>query len=103
MPRPPSTSIPSTWRAHVDAWARSGLSAKAFAAQHGLKSDTLYRWRRRLRAAPTPPPPAPRLVEVQLEAPAVCELAFADGRVLRFPLSAEPARVGALVRALEAR
>jgi transposase-like protein len=107
MPPPtpsPAASRPDSPRAHVEAWTRSGLTAAAYAARHGLKASTLYGWRRRLRrVAANAPDRAPRLVPVTLEAPALAELVLRDGAVLRVPLTVEPARLAALARALEAR
>ncbi len=67
---------------------------------HGLKADTLYKKRYRL-----PPPSArrPRLLPVTIEAAAPCELAFPDGRVLRFPASLAAEALCAWVTALESR
>jgi hypothetical protein len=99
-------------RRHVEALARSGQTVPDYARAHGLKPDTLYRWRRRFPApiAPTPrpdpasaPPPAPRLVPVTFEAPAICELVLRDGLTLRLPTGTAPTLVASLVRALEAR
>jgi transposase-like protein len=80
MRSPRSTSVEEFWRAHVTAWARSGLSARAYAAEHNLKAPTLYQWRRRLREPQ--PPPTPRLVPLAVEAPTLCELVLRDGPCL---------------------
>lgn len=101
-PRSPSPSgDPEFWRAHVTAWTRSGLSARAYAAEHNLKAPTLYAWRRRLRHEPSTRS-APRLVPITLEAPALCELVLRDGRTLRFPTHVEPAALAAFLRVVEA-
>lgn len=93
------------WREHVEALSRSGMTVPAYAEAHGVKADTLYRWRRRARAedAPTPSTPAapPRLVAVAVEAAPMCELRWSDGRALRFPASLEANTLRAWVRALE--
>lgn len=103
-PRPiPKDSLIDQWRARIDAWTRSGLSARAFAAKHGLGHDSLYWWRRRLRDAPAAESmPAPRLVPVTFEAPAQCELVLRSGRLLRFPASLAPSTLRDLLVALEA-
>jgi transposase-like protein len=48
-------------KAALDALARSGLPASAFAAREGLDVQRLFRWRRRLGA---PAPEEPRFEEV---------------------------------------
>src|SRR5688572_20527056 len=92
--RSPSRSVPPsapTWRTWVAAWSRSGLSARAFAAEHDLHPATLYSWRRRVRAeAARAPAPVPRIVPVTFEAPALAEVQLRDGRVLRVPTSIAP-------------
>lgn len=104
--RTPSRSAPpssTSWRTWVAAWTRSGLSARAFAAQHDLNPATLYGWRRRLRAETAPAVvPAPRIVPITLEAPAVCELQLRDGRILRVPVTIAPDVLRRLLAALEA-
>lgn len=45
------------------AWARSGLSASAFAAHEGVSEASLYRWVR-LHGVAAPPPRGLALVEV---------------------------------------
>jgi hypothetical protein len=44
------------WRATLEQWRRSGLSARAFCEQHDLSLPSLYAWRATLarRAAETP-------------------------------------------------
>lgn len=94
-PRPSSVD----WPAHVEALSNSGLSVLAYAREHGLKPDTLYRWRKRLRS----PAVSPRLVPLTLEAPATCEVVFPDGRVLRFPVTLSAQTLGAWLAAMGAR
>ena len=38
----------ATWSKRIDSWQRSGLSAKDFAARHGLRAKTLTWWRWKL-------------------------------------------------------
>lgn len=104
-PAPPA----EPWRTWVERWTQSGLSARAFAALHGLRRDTLYGWRRRVRAesaataaAPAPAPAPPRILPVTFDAPVFCELQLRDGRVLRFPSDLTPAVLRGLVRAVAA-
>ena len=94
-PKPPPTLTDAEWRAHLDALARSGLSVPEYARQHGLKADTLYKRRRRLAAS--------RLVPIAVETAAPCELAFPDGRVLRFPATLAPDALRAFVLAVSPR
>lgn len=42
------------WRAHVTAWAKSGLTCKAYAAKVGINSRTLTWWKSKLGEAETP-------------------------------------------------
>lgn len=94
-PKPPPSPTDAEWLAHIDAQARSGLSVLEYARQHGLKADTLYKRRRRLAAS--------RLVPIAVEAAASCELAFPDGRVLRFPATLAPDTLRAFVLAVSPR
>lgn len=110
-PHPAPVTPEAVCRRHVEALARSGQTVPVYARVHGLKPDTLYRWRRRFPAptttpassASTPAPPVPRLVPVTFEAPAICELVLRDGLTLRLPTGTAPALVVSLVRALEDR
>lgn len=71
-----------------------------YASVHGLKADTLYKKRYRVQKQPTR---RPRLLPVTIEAAAPCELAFPDGRVLRFPASLDAETLRAWVTALASR
>lgn len=101
MRSPKRSPSPATvdWPAHVEALSRSGLSVSAYAREHGLKFDTLYRWRRRLRS----PVESPRLVPLTIEAPAPCEVVFTDGRILRFPVTLPAHTLGAWLAVMGAR
>lgn len=70
-----------------------------YARAHGLKADTLYRKRHRAQKHAAR---SPRLLPITVEAPVVCELAFPDGRVLRFPASLGAGTLRAWAAALEA-
>lgn len=94
-PKPPPSPTDAEWLAHIDAQARSGLSVPEYARQHGLKADTLYKRRRRLAAS--------RLVPIAVETAALCELAFPDGRVLRFPATLAPDALRAFALAVSPR
>lgn len=99
-PKPPPPSPDIDWSAHLVALAKSGQTVQEYARAHGLKADTLYRKRYRVQKHPAR---SPRLLPITVEAPVVCELAFPDGRVLRFPASLGAETLGAWVTVLEAR
>ena len=64
--RPRSRDELAAWYGEVLAdQARSGLGMKAYAAQIGVSSWTLYQWRRRLAKTERPAAP-PRVVEVNV-------------------------------------
>lgn len=95
IPKPPRPPPNPTWLTHVEALNLSGMKVPVYAAEHGIKPDTLYRWRRRYRALPTTEKPGvtsrsavtPRLVPVSIEVTPSCELVMPDGRLLRFPVT----------------
>jgi len=90
-------------RRHVEALARSGQTVPAYASEHGLKPDTLYRWRRRFPpSAPEPAAVPPRLVPISVEVAPACEVVFPDGRRLRFPATLPAATLRAWVAAFGA-
>ena len=86
---------------HVDAWSRSGLSARVYAAQHDLRPSSLYSWRRRLRERGELAAPSARILPVHVVAGASCEVLFPDGRTLRFPESMPAVRLRAFLDAME--
>lgn len=91
-----SLSKEQFWRRLVRQWQRSGLSVRAFCAQHDLAEPTFYAWRRSLAqrdAAATTNGPAFLPVHVRaeptpasatgLDATAPLEVVLASGRRLR--------------------
>ncbi len=95
-------------RSHLTGWQRSGLSVRAYCADHDLAEPSFYAWRRTLaqRDASTqpatpvtfvplhilpPPPPAAPLLEVVLR----------NGRLLRLTRDVPAAILRDLVAALE--
>ncbi|MFP5515499.1 MAG: IS66 family insertion sequence element accessory protein TnpA [Alphaproteobacteria bacterium] len=95
------------WRTHVDAWRKSGLSARRYCEKHGLNRGTLGYWSSRLRAAATAEPPwfLPAQAAAVAEEPAVGDagvaLELAEGisiRVARGFDAETLARVLAVVR-----
>lgn len=103
------------WRARVDRWKDSGLTAKEFAAETGLNAGTLQFWKYKLgKAEPTPTrgrtqrPSAPivsSIVEVRsatsMEDPRF-EIEFGNGRRLRVPSVFDRAALKALLAIVEA-
>lgn len=87
------------WLAQVDAWQRSGTTQAAFCRARGLSVKSFGYWRRKHVQGVAP---AQALVPILVDAavPAVAELELPGGLRLRVPLSADAARVGALVRSL---
>lgn len=61
-PKPAPVTPDDVCRSHVEALARSGQSVLTYSHEHGLKPDTLYRWRLRFPrpiVTPTSPEPTP--------------------------------------------
>lgn len=100
--RPKLSAPVLSWLAHVEAWRRSGVSARAYGEQHKLTPSTLYSWRRRLRAE-KPSTPPPRILPVSLSTEPDCCVELSDGRRLRFPQSLPPEVLRSFLDALERR
>jgi transposase len=103
----------------VERWRDSGLTAKEFAAEAGLKASLLYNWSSQLSAAArsgsflqgdigvkparSTTTALPRVIELPVaavaSAPAVIELLFGDVRV-RVPSGFDEATLTRVVRAL---
>ena len=95
------------WRRWIDQWRVSGLSARAFCAQHGLACASFYAWRRVLerRAAEQP-----AFVPVQVVADATpagqasaLEVLLLDGRTVRVLPDFDAATLRRLLAVLEGR
>ena len=93
------------WRRVVRQWQHSGLSVRAFCAEHGLAEPSFYHWRRTLAERVTP---APALVPVQVVAQepqpgpgGAVELVLDGGRVLRLGPGFDAATVQRLLALLE--
>lgn len=72
------------WQKHFADWPQSGLSQKAYCAQHNLKLATFGYWRRRL-ATPT----NKKLIPVTVHRPAEATIILtAGGMRMEVPLSA---------------
>jgi hypothetical protein len=95
------------WRRRIDQWRVSGLSVRAFCAQHGLAQASFYAWRRVLerRAAEQP-----AFVPVQVVADATpagqgsaLEVLLLDGRTVRVAPGFDAATLRRLLAVLEGR
>jgi transposase-like protein len=94
-PRRPRTSINQRTQL-LAAFDRSGLSAAAFARQHGIGCSTFYGWRHRQGKSP----PSPAFVEVELSGSAAAvELLIELGAQARLRLNS-PAQVDLAARLL---
>ncbi len=83
-------------RKAIAALEESGQPLSVFAAQHGVDSQRLYLWRRRLRQTRRPAfievtPAAARLIEIELR----------SGHVLRVPEHFDAASLRKLLEVLE--
>ena len=92
------------WQRRIDQWRVSGLSVRAFCAQHGLAQASFYAWRRVLkrRAAEQP-----AFVPVQVVADATSDQAGAlevvllNGRTVRVAPGFDAATLRRLLAVLE--
>jgi hypothetical protein len=96
-----SHSISLTEDQHVKAWNQRGLSARAYAALHGLKPQSLHDRRRRARRR-ADGLEAPHVVSVLPTPTAPCEIVFPNERTLRFSETIELALLRVLRHAVEA-
>jgi hypothetical protein len=106
----------ATWAKRVEKWKRSGLTAKAFAAQAGISASSLAWWRWKLgaeaksknrhrRRTPTVEPLS--FVEVPQAAMSAMEgaieLELPSGVRVRVPAGFDPSALARLVAALEGK
>lgn len=77
------TATERRWRGTVDAWARSGLSCKAYAASAGINPRTLTWWKSKLKVAT--PAATGTFVEVTQQLSAVVP---AEGGVIELAVGA---------------
>jgi transposase-like protein len=93
------------WRRVVARQAESGMSIRAYCAQHGVKDPVFYWWRAELArrdAARSTAAFVPVVVEPAAAVPAegmIIELR--GGRALRLPASLTMEKIGELIRAVE--
>ena len=108
------------WQKRVERWRDSGLSAKEFAVETGLKASTLAYWKWRLgaeqrkaeettarsvRPKPTRPATAPTFFEVAAPTPvpsAPLELVLPVGITVRVPVGFDDQTLGRVLRVLGA-
>ena len=92
------------WRRWISQWRASGLSVRAFCAQHGLATASFYHWRRVLERRATE---RPAFVPVQVVADtpppqaSALELVLPDGRAIRVAPGFDAATLRRLVAVLE--
>ena len=93
------------WRRVVAGHAGSGMSIRAYCAQHGVKDPAFYWWRAELArrdAARSAADFVPVVVEPAALVPAEgMMIELRGGRALRLPASLTMAKIGELVRAIE--
>ena len=94
-------------RRRINQWRASGLSVRAFCAQHGLTQASFYTWRRVLQRRATE---QPAFVPVQVVADATpagqasaLEVVLADGRTVRVAPGFDAATLRQLLAVLEGR
>ena len=92
------------WRRRIDQWRVSGLSVRAFCAQHGLAQASFYAWRRVLRRRDAE---KAAFVPVQLVAGAgpiqasALEVVLTDGRTVRVAPGFDAATLRQLLAVLD--
>jgi hypothetical protein len=90
----------AAWERILQAQQHSGLTAKAFASQHGLHADAIYRWREKFKRpsaaaspgfvefqTPTPPEPGGCALEVHNDQLRVLVHKGCDPQLLRALIS----------------
>lgn len=94
----------------MEAWGRSGLTAKEYAARAGVSDRSLTYWKWRLRkeageatAAQEPAAALASIVEVRTGVEGRIEVELPSGRRIRVPASFDAAALRGLVEALEQR
>lgn len=94
------------WLEHVQAWANSGKSMRAYAQDNGLSVSAFYSWKKTLRGkglAGELQPEVPSLFRkaaVSNRRSGQCCVRLPSGLILEFDSDIDPHRVAALVRAL---
>lgn len=102
MPKTRDPRLEQFWRKAVAGWSKSGLSVRAFCAQHHLREANFYAWRRELAQRDRTVTPAVKFVPVHVRAEAIVEVALPNGLLVRVSAGVEATTVAALVAALRA-
>ena len=92
------------WRRWISQWRTSGLSVRAFCAQHGLADASFYRWRRVLERRATEHPafvPVQIVADVRPQQSSALELVLADGRAVRVAPGFDEATLRRLLAVLQ--
>jgi transposase len=92
------------WQRWISQWRASGLSVRAFCAQHGLADASFYRWRRVLERRATEPPafvPVQIVADTRPPQASALELVLADGRAVRVAPGFDAATLRRLLAVLE--
>jgi transposase-like protein len=74
------TATEAKWKAHVEAWATSGLSVAAYAVKAGVHPGTLASWRSKLKSTQAADVGEP-VKFVEIAARAVAEVAPTSGMI----------------------
>jgi hypothetical protein len=103
MPRPKSEELEEKWRSRLESWDASGLSLREFASREGLRTNTLWAWKKRLRGTSGAMPKfSPLSVTSSAKPPALLEVVIGEGVVVRVGADFDEATLTRLVRALGA-
>jgi len=79
-----TSSKAAFWQKHFSDWQQSGVSQKAYCAEHDLKIATFGYWRRRLAT-----PMSKKLIPVTVHHPAETVITLTTGGIcMEIPLSA---------------
>jgi transposase len=96
------------WHEEIARWRRSGLSARAYAAERGLSPVTLAWWSKRVGRSGISKKVEPAFVPLHVhspsardEAPFAIEISLRNGWTLRASSSLDPQQLAAIVHALE--
>src|SRR5262249_55505914 len=92
------------WRRRINQWRVSGLSVRAFCAQHGLSSARFYNWRQVLarRAAEEPVfVPVQGVADVGPAQAGALEVVLVDSRAVRVAPGFDAATLRRLLAVLE--